>query len=149
MATTAIIVMEPGGEWPGRIDNCTNVVALCECADDLLRRTREKLEVLHRARQALRVAVLVCNAAASGPDVGRRAQLAHILLGAVKSRPCGRLILCTSAEASRPLRRELLVLAAALTEELRETTATVSLWFSEAPKERAVRIVAARSPADG
>jgi len=104
MTTTAIIVMEPGGEWPGRIDRCTNVVALCESTDDLLRRTREKLEVLHRARQALRVAVLVCNAAATGADVVRRAQLAHVLLGAAKSRPCGRLILSTTAGASRQLR---------------------------------------------
>ena len=146
MTTTALVVREPGSDWPGQIGDSTSVVAFSRGGDDLVRRTEEKLDALRRRKQSVRVAVLACNSAAGGAAVGRRAKLAGMLLGAVSSTTCGRLILSASGGASHEVRQELLALAGALTEELRATSATVSLWFTEALPGHAVRIVETRTP---
>jgi hypothetical protein len=128
MTTTAMIVMEPGSAWPGQVGNCANLVAFSQGCDDLLRGTQERLVALSRNKQAVRVAVLACNAATGGA-AGNRAQLARTLLGAVARTTCGRLVLSTGGPTSRELLQELLALAESLAEELRGTTATVSLRF--------------------
>jgi hypothetical protein len=132
MTTTAMIVMEPGGDWPGQIGDSTNLVAFSQGGEDLLRKTQEKVDALRRGKQAVRVAVLACNPAAGGATALRRAQLARMLLGLVTSTTCGRLVLSASGRASRQLREELLRLAGELTEELRGATATISLRFADA-----------------
>ena len=99
----------------------------------LVRRTEEKLGVLRRSKQAVRVAVLACNAL-TGDLAGRRAELARTLLGAIASATCGRLILTASGHASPVLQSELLALSETLALELRGTTATVSLRFIEASR---------------
>jgi hypothetical protein len=133
MTTTAMIVMEPGSDWPGQVGDATNLVAFGHGCDDLLRRTQDKLGVLRRSKQVVRVAVLACSATSGGVASVGRAQLARALLGAVVSTNSGRLVLTASARTSQQLLQELLVLAGALAEELRGTTATVSLRFAEAP----------------
>jgi hypothetical protein len=143
METTALVVMEPGGDWPGQIGNSMNVVASSDGGEDLLRRTQEKLGALHRSKKAVRVAVLACNAATDGAAADRRAQLARTLLAAVTVSTCGRLLLWASGHAPDPFRQALFALAKALTEEARGTTVTVSLRFTEALPRRAVRGVEA------
>jgi glutamate racemase len=127
----------------------TDVVAFGSGGEDLLQRTQEKIGALLRRKQDVRVAVLACNTASGGAAVGRRAQLARTLLGAVTSTGRGRMILSASGHASHRLRVELLALAGALTEELRGTTATVTLWFTEASHGNAVRIVETRTATKG
>jgi hypothetical protein len=135
--TTAMIVMEPGSEWPGHVGDSTNLVVLGHETRDLLGRTQEKLDVLHRSKQTVRVAVLACNAATGDEASGRRAQLARTLLGPVTSTTCGRLILMASACAPLPLLQELLTLAETLAQDLRGTTVTVSVRFAQRPQSRA------------
>ncbi len=135
--TTAMIVMEPGSEWPGHVGDSTNLVFLGHETHDLLGRTQEKLDVLHRSKQAVPVAVLACNAATGAEAAGRRAQLARTLLGPVTSTTCRRLVLTASACAPLQLLQELLTLAEALAEDLRGTTATVSVRFAQRPQKRA------------
>jgi hypothetical protein len=132
MTTTAMVVMEPGSDWPGQIGDSMNVVAFGSGGEDLLRRTQEKLDALLRSKQGVRVAVLACSAVVDGFAGGPRAKLARMLLSAVSHATCGRLILIASGQAARPLRQELFALAGALTTELRGTSATVSLRFAEA-----------------
>jgi glutamate racemase len=133
MTTTAMIVMEPGSEWPGQIGDTTNLVAFGHGCDDLLRRTVDRLGVLRRSKQVVRVAVLACNAATGNAAAVGRAQLARALLGAVASTNSGRLVLSASGRTSQQLLQELFALAETLADELRGTSATVSLRFTEAP----------------
>ncbi len=130
MGTTAMIVMEAGSQWPGQIGDSMDVVAFSHEGEDLLRRTQEKVGALRRRQTSVRVAVLACNSATDGAAAGRRARLARTLLGAVTMSTCGRLILGASGHASEELRQELLALARGLAEELRGSTATVSLLFT-------------------
>lgn len=126
---TGMIVMERGSDWPGHIGDVTNLVAFGHGSEDLLRKTREKLGVLQRSKQAVRVAILACNDATDDVATDRRAELARMLLVVIASVTCGRLVLCARGRA--PGRLGLLGLAEGLTEELRGTTATVSLRFTE------------------
>ena len=137
METTAIVVMEPGSDWPGQIGYSMNVVASCDGGEDMFRRTQEKLGALHGSKTGVRVAVLACNSATDGAALVRRAQVARALLGAVTFSTCGRLILGASERASHQLRQELLALAEALNDEVRGTTATVSLRFAESSHGKA------------
>ena len=127
MTKTAMVVMEQGSDWPGRIGDATNVVAFSPGSEDPLPRTRERLLALHRSNQSVNVAAIAYNAAA-GVTVGR-AQLARVLLDAVSNETSGRLILSAPERACPELRDELLSLAGALTAELRGSSASVSLRF--------------------
>jgi hypothetical protein len=147
METTALVVMEPGSDWPGQIGDSMNVVASSDGGEDLFRRTREKIIALHDSKKAVRVAVLACNFATDGAAVGRRAQLARTLLGAVTCSTFGRFILGASGRASYPFREALLALAGAITEEARGTTVTVSLRFTEASQGQLFRVVQIASEA--
>jgi hypothetical protein len=130
MTALALVVMEAGGAWPGQIGDSTDLVAFSSGGEDLLQRTEQKLSALHRKKQNVRVAILACNST-GGATTQRRAQLARLLLGAVTSTACGRLILSASGRASTQLRRDLLALAGQLTDGLRGTTATISVQFTE------------------
>jgi len=143
MAMTALVVMEPGSDWPGHIGDSMDVVAFSHEGEDLLGRTEAKLVFLRRSKKDVRVAVLACNSATDGAAVVRRARVARTLLAAVTNTTGGRLILGASGRASHQLRHELFALAEALTEEIRGTTATVSLRFTEASRGDAVRTLEA------
>jgi hypothetical protein len=139
-----MVVMEPGSDWPAQIADLTDVVGLA--GEDLLERTKEKLDALQRGNQRVRVAVLACNSATGGEIVGRRTQLARALVGAVARTIHGRLILSASEQASHELREELFTLAGDLTDQLRGTTASVSLWFTEPSHRPAARPAQAFRP---
>ncbi len=134
MATTSMIVMEPGSDWP-EIEDSTTLVALSPPQSELLRRTQDKLRALERVRQNVELAVLACNAATGG-QAEERSALARALLAAVSRSPHGRLILAAGGHASFELRSELVGLAGRLTQEARDTTAIVSLWFRDASELR-------------
>jgi hypothetical protein len=133
---TAMVVMEPGSDWPGRIGDSTHVVAFGHGADDLLLRTQRKIDAISRREAGIRVAILACSAATGGPTSDDRAELARTLLGAVRSTAHGKLILSASARASLELRRQLFSLAGSLSDELGGSSATVSLRFSEGSRRR-------------
>jgi len=133
VVTVSLVVMEPGSEWPRHMGNHTNLIAFSQRGEKLLQRTEEELETLRRGQQNVRVAVLACNGETGGEVDGCRAQIARTLLGAVTRTTFGRLVLSApGGRISLGVRHELLALAGALTEQLRGTTATVSLRFTEA-----------------
>jgi hypothetical protein len=130
---TAVVVMESGSDWPGQLDDSTHVVAFGCGAEDLLQRTRAKLDAIMRRDRGLRVAVLACSAAIGMVPSKERAKLARALFGAVKRTSRGRLILSAAGRAPCELRQELLTLAGALSSELRGSSASISVRFSEVP----------------
>ncbi len=136
MSMVSLVVMEPGSEWPGHIGQDSNLVAFSHKGEKLLQRTREELDTLRRDQQSVRVAVLACNGETDGEAEadGYRAQVARALLLAVTGTTFGRLILSVSGGVSLGVRQELLALAGVLSEELRGTTVTVSLRFTEATR---------------
>ncbi len=131
MTTVSLIVMEPGSDWPGHVGDCANLVAFSQHGEKLLERTKEKLDTLRRHRQDVRVAVLACNGETEGDAASYRAQVARTLLAAVTGATLGRLVLSASGRASLRLRHELLSLTGMLSEQLRGTSATVSLKFTD------------------
>ena len=136
--TTAMVVMEPGSDWPGQIGDSMRVIAFSHDGADLLRRTQQSVGALHRRDSVVRVAVLACNLATGGAAADRRAQLARALLDAVASTNCGRMVLRASGIASRQQRQELFALAESLAEGLRGSTATVSVRFADVRTRNAV-----------
>jgi hypothetical protein len=134
MPMVSLIVMEPGSEWPGHVGDHSNLVAFSQKGEKMLQRTQERLDTLRRGQQSVRVAVLACNEEAEGSAGGCRAKIARTLLAAVKDTTFGRLVLSAKGGASHRLRQELLALAGTLSDELRGTTATVSLRFPEASR---------------
>ena len=132
MTAVSLVVMEPGSEWPGHVGDYENLVAFSQNGEKLLQRTHQKLDALRRSQQDVRVAVLACNGDTDDEAGGYRAQVARTLLAAVTGKALGRLVLSASGHASLRLREELLALTSALSEQLRGTTATVSLRFTEA-----------------
>lgn len=131
MSMVSLVVMEPGSEWPGHVGQNSNLVAFSQKGEKLLQRTREELEALRRDQHNVRVAVLACNGEIDGEANGYRVQVAHTLLGAVTGTTFGRLVLSAGGGASLLVRQELLALAGILSEQLRGTTATVSLRFTK------------------
>jgi hypothetical protein len=129
--TVTLIVMEPGGAWPGHVGGSEDIVAVSYAKEALLERTRERLYALRRGGKEVRLAVLACNEASDGDAVMRRSEVAHELLAAVSATGFGRLILSSGDPAPMPLRRELLSLAGALSQRLRGTTTTVSVRFGK------------------
>ena len=134
MTTVSLIVMEPGSDWPGHVGDCPNLVAFSQDGEKLLQRTQEKLDTLRRSRQDVRVAVLACNGETDGDAARYRTEVARTLLTAVTGATLGRLVLSASGRASLRLRHELFSLTGILSEQLRGTTATVSLKFTESPQ---------------
>jgi hypothetical protein len=135
MGTVSLIVMEQGSEWPGRVGDSENVVAVGHDGKGALQRTRWSVDSLRRHGHQVRVAVLACNEATDASSVACRAELAHELLAAVAAGGFGRLVLTATDHASMKLRGELLSLAGTLSDRLRGTSATISVKFG-APDER-------------
>jgi hypothetical protein len=132
MAMVSLVVMEPGSEWPRHVGHHSNLVAFSHKGEKLLQRTREELDALRRSRQNVRVAVLACNGETSGEADSCRAQIARTLLAAVMGTTFGHLVLSAGGSAALRVRQELIALAGTLSEQLRGTSATVSLRFTEA-----------------
>jgi hypothetical protein len=135
MGIVSLIVMEPGGPWPGHVGDSENVVAVGHDAEGLLGRTRHVVESLRERHERVRVAVLACNDSTDVASSGRRAEIARELLGAVAPVTRGRLVLCATESASTDLRHELMSLAGRLSHDLPGTMATVSLRFGVPAEE--------------
>jgi hypothetical protein len=131
MTNVAVVVMEPGSEWPGQVGDGANMVAIKQTSDDREHRTRERLDAIQRGKHCVRVAVLACNSATDAPALAHRAEVAGELLGAVKSAALGRLVLTASPHASPRLRASLFSLVGHLGQQLRSSSATVSLRFAD------------------
>ena len=132
MTAVSLIVMEPGSAWPGHVGNSENVVTVGEHEDGMLLRIRQRLALLRRRGEHVRIAVLACNEATDIASVARRTALAHELLSAVAAVGFGRLVLTAAERASMQLRCELLSLAGTLSYTRRGRAAAVSVRFSEA-----------------
>jgi hypothetical protein len=145
MAGFALVVMEPGSDWPGHVGDSETLVAL-RSEHDMVGSTREKLAALRRGRQDVSVAVLACNGATDEATAHRRATVAGDLLASVSGTWRGRLVLTApGGRASGPLRRHLLSLTGTLSDSLRGTSATVTLQFTE-PTDRAAGWLPQKSP---
>ena len=132
MTCVALVVMEPGSEWPGHVGESETLVAL-RSEQDMVGSTQEKLAALRRGRQDISVAVLACNGATDAATMDRRARVAGDLLESVSRAWRGRLVLTASAgRASGSLRQHLLLLAGTLSDRLRGTSATLTLKFTDA-----------------
>jgi hypothetical protein len=133
MGVVSLIVMEPGSAWPGHVGDTENVVAVGPGTEGLLDRTRHVVDSVRVRNERVRVAVLACNDATDGASSGRRAEVAHELLGAVAAAPRGRLVLCATERATTQLRHELMSLAGSLSQSVQGTT--VSLRFGDASND--------------
>jgi hypothetical protein len=118
MPFVTLIVVEPGSEWPGHIGDAEQVVAVGYDQEGLLSKTRERLELLRRRGELVRAAVLVCSGAANSVFAAQRVDIARELISAVSGVGSGRVVLCSSGDASTSERRELLSLAGTLCQEL-------------------------------
>jgi|HubBroStandDraft_6_1064221.scaffolds.fasta_scaffold312203_2 hypothetical protein len=132
VAMVSLVAMESGSEWPGYVGHHSNLVAFSQPREKLLQRIQEELDALRRSLQSVRVAVLACNGDTGGEAYSCRAEIARSLLAAVMGTTFGRLVLSASGCASLRLCQELIALAGVLSEQLRGTSATVSLRFTEA-----------------
>jgi hypothetical protein len=126
---TALVVMEPGSDWPGRIGKSVTVVTLGPGEDSLLGRTLVQLESMLQGKQRIRVAFLACNGSLGSSSAEQRAHLAQVLLRSVTCQGHGRLVVCASGDACRELREELLAMVGSLAEEAQGTPTTVTLRF--------------------
>ena len=129
MTAFSVVVMEPGSDWPGQVGDSSTLVAFCQEGEELFRRTQSKLSALAEHHQSVRVAVLACNGETEGLTASRRKRIAQVLLDAVASTTCGRLVVSANGAASRHLREHLLALVGDLTRALQGSTATVALRF--------------------
>jgi hypothetical protein len=110
----ALIVLEPGSDWPGEpAGEFDGVIALANDEATLLERTRDRLAELVRRSDRLGTAVLACCAAAQDV-VARRMTLARLLFDALEAAGNGRLVLCAGPDAPPSLRDELYALAASM-----------------------------------
>jgi hypothetical protein len=133
MGVVSLIVMEPGSAWPGHVGNSENVVVTGRPHEEgLLQRIRQRVDSLRRRGEHVKVAVLACNEAADAASLACRAEVAHELLLAVTAVDFGRLVLTAAERASTRLRRELFLLAGALSHSLRGTAVTVSVRLGRA-----------------
>jgi hypothetical protein len=170
MRSVAVVVMEPGSDWPAWIvSHDVDVVAVrdgqFECGEradsreprdttgandpdggplDPARVVRERLS---RFRDPVGLAVLACNAHEDAGGMSRRVAIARTLLAAVRESDGGQLVIHTARRSSAGLRRQLVGLTTRLSEDFAASPARVSLRFGWAPRVRDGRLVAARAPA--
>ena len=127
----ALVVMEPGSEWPGHVGDEETLVVL-RSDRNMVASARERLAALERARQPVSVAVLSCNAATDVASGIQRADVASDLLAAVSRVRWGRLVLVVPpAHGSRYFCEHFLALVGRLTDRLRGTSATVTLKLTD------------------
>lgn len=130
MQSLAVVVMEPGSDWPQRVgrQNIDVVVlgqTLGEPNDALLQRVRQRVE----RDGGLELAVLACNADQNEEAMDRRALVAHTLLDGVLRARHGHLIFSAPAGARPDLQQQLLVLTSTVLEGMAASSARVSVRF--------------------
>jgi hypothetical protein len=166
MRSVALVVMEPGSEWPawivshdvdvvavrdGQVDagdprGTTDLNSSDESPLDPARVVRERLS---RFRSPVGLAVLACNAEEDAVGMNRRVAIARALLASVRESGQGQLIIHTAVRSSAGLRRQLVGLTALLREDFAANPASVSLRFGWARRVGDGRPVAARPGRSG
>jgi hypothetical protein len=142
MRSVALVVIEPGSEWPSWVAmQDVDVVAVSDAglvpeanahADEAasgqagLESVRDRI---HRLGRPLSLAVLACNGRTDELATERRLAVASTLLDAVRHADLGHLIIHAGRRAPEALRHELIGLTATLGEGLVGTAACVSLRF--------------------
>ncbi len=126
MAQVALVVMEPGGEWPTFMRGALEVVALTRTVHpmDVLRSACERADRLGRI---IRVAAIACNRDSDTEAMRRRALAAGTVLKSVVRNGRGQLVLTAAGGAPLRLRQELVGLATSLNATLLGSTASVSV----------------------
>jgi hypothetical protein len=167
MRSVALVVMEPGSEWPawivshdvdvvavrdGQVDHgdprdLRAVTGANDADESPLDPARVVRERLSRFRSPVGLAVLACNAEEDAGGMNRRAAIARALLASVRESDQGQLIIHTAGRSSAGLRRQLVGLTALLRDDLAANPASVSLRFGWARRAGDGRPVAARARA--
>jgi hypothetical protein len=147
MRSVALVVMEPGSEWPSWVAmQDVDVVAVSEaglepetraCADDAASEATTVRERIDRLGRPLSLAVLACSGRTDEGATERRLAVASTLLDAVRHSDLGHLIIHAGRRAPEALRHELIGLTATLGEGLVGTAACVSLRFGSVAPARA------------
>jgi hypothetical protein len=124
MASIALVVVEPGSDWPPFVrGGAHDVIALSQANVDLdsgaLRRACQRAA---HSRAGVRLAVLACGSGVDDASIHRRAFTASRLLAAVAPTLGGQLVLSASRGSCAALRLGLIGLASTLS-----TAATTSL----------------------
>ncbi len=133
MASIALVVVEPGSDWPAFVcGTAHDVVGLGQASGEpngvTLQRVCDRAE---HSRAAVCLAVLACNADVDDESIHRRAFTASRLLTAVAHTDGGQLILSGSSGASAALRLGLVGLAATLSNVVLENLASVSVRIGD------------------
>jgi|HubBroStandDraft_6_1064221.scaffolds.fasta_scaffold241665_3 hypothetical protein len=154
MASIALVVVEPGSNWPAFVCGAAHdVVGLSQASGEpngvTLQRVCDRAE---HSRAAVRLAVLACNADVDDESIHQRAFTASRLLTAVAHTDGGQLILSGSGCASAALRLGIVGLAATLSNVVLESLASVSVrigdgvvWYSVARPSRAAGAAPSRA----
>lgn len=141
MEPFVLVVMEHASAWPAHVNGgAAECVALVqetdEDADDLLRRTYERIRAIERVGGSVEHAVLCCTDDPRRAALEGRVPLARALLTTVLRTREGRLELVTRSSAAARTRQSLLGLAGALTQALAGSSATVTARFVSPVDER-------------
>jgi hypothetical protein len=137
MQSLALVVMEPGSEWPERVGRYDADVVVFgqakgETDDALLGRVRRRVEL---GRDRLELAVLACNNDKNPEAMDRREIIAQALLDGVLRARRGHLVFSASAGASPGLQQQLLALTATVLEGMASSSACVSVRFESGKPE--------------
>lgn len=136
MASIALVVVEPGSDWPAFVRGAAHdIIALGQANGGLdagaLQRVCDRAE---RSQTLVRLAVLACSGNVDDESIHRRAYAASRLLGAV-ARADGHLVLSAGKGACAALRLGLSGLASTLRHALGESLATVSVRIGQGPDQ--------------
>jgi hypothetical protein len=128
--------MERGSAWPANVARGGEGLVVLrqevgEPAAMLRRRALDRVAGIERSGNSVARAVLSCGVETSVEAEEERAEMAHVLLSAVRTETHGALLLVGAPDAPRRLRHSLLELAGMLTETLGGSSACVSLVFEE------------------
>jgi hypothetical protein len=133
MASIALVVVEPGSDWPAFVCGAGHdVVGLSQASGESNGVTPQRVcDRAEHSGAAVRLAVLACNAEVDDDSIHRRAFTASRLLTTVAHTNGGQLILSASSCASAALRLGLVGLAATLSNVVLENLASVSVRIGD------------------
>jgi hypothetical protein len=133
MASIALVVVEPGSDWPAFVSGVAHdIVGLSQASGEPNGVTVQRAcDRAKRSRAVVLLSVLACNADVDDESVHLRAFTASRLLTAVAHTDGGQLVLSGSSFASASLRLGLIGLAATLSNAVPENLASVSVRIGD------------------
>jgi hypothetical protein len=137
MRPSALVVLEPGGEWPSSVIRAdVDVIAVVEPHSEEGSLTRAVQERVARLGRPVALAVLACNAEANDAATGRRVAITRALLKTVLDTERGHLVINAAGRSTSALRHQLIGLTETLSEGLRGSSSSVTLRFGGASPVR-------------